>query len=744
MPVMPTKFALFVLFAATALAADLPSSRLLRQPDVSARQIAFVYGGDVWTATRSGTEPRRLTRTPEAESSPRFSPDGRQIAFARTGDVYVMPATGGVERRLTWHPQSDRAVGWTPDGRKLIVNSDRWRGSHDVSPHVFLLDADGGWPEPLPVPRATHATFAPDGRRFAYGPNPEFTLFASWKGYRGGSLGYVATFDPASKAYTELPRGNWNDVTPMWHGDSIYFLSDRAGAMNLYCYALATEKTTRLTEYAEWDVKAPSAGPDSIIFENGGWLFTLDLASHAVRQIHVTLPADALPSTEQQVLWQQALEDVWRIYRDKAFSPATIWNEIKPRYVELMKSAAHWSDADYVMKEMTGEASQSHIFLARSESAARAPRAGLLGADFRVENGRYRITRIYPGDPAVEKERGPLGAPGAGVREGDYLLAVNGQEIHGSSDLCAHLVGLANTEARLSIADSPSGARREVTVRPVANESELRYQEWMRRNRARVAEATGGRVSYVHVADVDQGGVEKFRQDLRPLRGKAAALIIDERSNTGGTQTLDIIDLVERKPVRMMYEQRGPVPPFISPFIDGPKVMIANELAASGGDELAYYFKFLKLGLLVGTRTTGAMHRRRQPVSDHRRLEHEGSPVGLLLTGDRRVDARKSRRRAGLQSRTDAGLLCRGPRSATGEGDRSGFGGSQDLQEATARSPAVPSGQIGADHDIVRLSAAAVCPGAGRARPGRRMSRRLRRRAVRDSESPKTSPMARR
>ena len=604
---MQKNFALFILVAARVLATDLADSRLLRQPGISARQIAFIYAGDIWTATRSGAEPRRLTHTPDVESSPRFSPDGNQIAFTRNGDVYLMPALGGAERRLTWHPQYDGAIGWTPDGGKLIIHSERWKGAYDVSPHVFLLSADGGWPEPLPVPRATHASFASDGRRFAYGPNFEFALFHSWKRYRGGSLGYIATFDPASNAYAELPRGGWNDVTPMWHGDSIYFLSDRDGTMNLYCYALASRKTVKLTDYTEWDVKAPSAGPDSIIFENGGWLFTLDFASHAVRQLHVALPAEALPTSEQQALWRQAIEDAWRIYRDNAFSPAAIWKEIKPRYVELMKSAAHWSDAEYVMKEMTGEAQQSHIFLRRSESAAPSPKTGLLGADFRVENGRYRITRIYAGTAAAEKERGPLGAPGVNVREGDYLLAVNGKELPGSSDLCGHFVGLANTEVRLTLADSPSGARREVTVKPVADESGLRYQEWVRRNHARVAEATGGRVGYLHVGNVDKSGVEKFRQDWRPLRGKVAAVIIDERNNTGGTQPLDVLDWVERKPTRMIYEQRGPVPPFISPFLDGPKVMLANELSVSGGDELAYYFKFLKLGPLVGTRSTGGM-----------------------------------------------------------------------------------------------------------------------------------------
>src|SRR5690349_6079942 len=135
---MHNNFAVLVLFATATPAVDVSSSRLLRQPDISARQIAFIYGGDVWNASRSGAEPRRLTNTPEAESSPRFSPDRRQIAFTRDGDVYVVPSGGGTERRLTWHPREDSVVGWTPDGRKLIVYSERWRGSFDASPHVFL------------------------------------------------------------------------------------------------------------------------------------------------------------------------------------------------------------------------------------------------------------------------------------------------------------------------------------------------------------------------------------------------------------------------------------------------------------------------------------------------------------------------------------------------------------------------------------------------------------------------------
>ena len=283
---------------ASTLSADGPSgARLMRQPDISRHRIAFIYAGDLWTAARSGGPAHRLTTTAEVESFPKFSPDGKWIAFTRHGDIYVIPAEGGEERRLTWHPSNDRVAGWTPDGRKLLVHSDRLRGALTQFPRLFLLPLEGGTPEPLPMPRATHGSFSPDGGRIAYGPNPEVVLWMPWKRYRGGSLGYVAIYDLERKRYEELPRVAANDVCPMWHGGAIYFASDRDRIMNLYRYDLASKRTERLTQYTEWDVKNPSLGPDAIVYENGGWLYSLDLSNHSIRQIPVSLPPEALPGT---------------------------------------------------------------------------------------------------------------------------------------------------------------------------------------------------------------------------------------------------------------------------------------------------------------------------------------------------------------------------------------------------------------------------------------------------------------
>ncbi|MFI5183555.1 MAG: PDZ domain-containing protein [Vicinamibacteria bacterium] len=589
---------------ASALSPDARSgARLLRQPDISRRRIAFIYAGDLWIAPRSGGPAHRLTTTAEAESFPKFSPDGQWIAFARHGDIYVVPAEGGEERRLTWHPSNDRVAGWTPDGQKLLVHSDRLRGALTQFPRLFLLPLAGGTPEPLPMPRATQGSFSPDGRRIAYGPNPEVVLWMPWKRYRGGSLGYVAIYDLEQRRYEELPRVAANDVCPMWHGGAIYFASDRDRIMNLYRYDSVSKRTERLTQYTEWDVKNPSLGPDAIVYENGGWLYSLDLSDHSIRQIPVSLPPETLPGTEERAKWRQALDDVWRTYRDHAFSPAPGWDRAKPRYEVLMDSAAHSSDAEYVLREFLGEASQSHIILEKSEEAEGAT-PGLLGADFRVEGGHYRIEKIYRGEESDAKKDWPLAAPGLNVSEGDYLIAAGGKPIPVGVDLCAAFEGLAGKEVKLTVNKTPSQEGSwEIVVRTISGEASLRYTDWVRSNRARAAEATDGKVGYIHLMNADD--VAGFKREWSRERGHAA-MIIDIRNNVGGGGADEIIDWIGREPVSVMYDRRGRVPP-AGHFLDGPKVMITDEKAVSGGDQLALLFKRARVGPIVGNRTLGGM-----------------------------------------------------------------------------------------------------------------------------------------
>lgn len=602
---MPTPIAFIFLLLFSFHASAQPGSRLLREPDISSDRIAFIHGGDLWTAARSGGPARRLTSTEESEGAPKFSPNGEWIAFSRGNDLYEIPAAGGEERRLTWYPATNRVVGWTPDGSKLLIHSDRLRGSHTQSPHLFLLPLAGGLPEPLPIPRATHGSFSEDGQSIAYGPNPEIVLWTPFKGYRGGALGFIATYDLKKNRYSELPRTNANDVFPMWHGNAIYFVSDRGGVMNLYRYDRASKHTAQLTNYTEWDVKNPSLGKDAIIYENGGWLYTLDLNSGTTSQVEVTLPEEALPKAEIRRKWQGALDDAWRIYGEHAFRPGAKWLTVKSRYEELVGWATDASDASYVIREMLGEAGQSHITFGFSGDGNRGPGIGLLGADFDVKDGFYRIAKIYRGDESDAKQRGPLAA--AGVNAGDFLLSVNGQPLSATREIYAAFEGLTGKETRLMVNSVPSAdGAHEVEVVPIGNERALRFAAWVRSNRARVAEATGGRIGYIHIADVDDEGVAAFGNAWQSERDHAEAVIVDVRNCNGGIHPEEIFDVLAAKPTLRMYDWRGRVPPF-GTFLDGPKVMIANDQSVSGCDELPLFFKQARVGPLVGTRTFGAI-----------------------------------------------------------------------------------------------------------------------------------------
>ncbi len=287
---------LAVLLVPTWAAADEPTL-LLRQPTVSADHVAFTYAGDLWIADRDGGHPRRLTIHAGLERDPHLSPDGSQVAF--TGeydgnvDVYVVPVEGGQPTRLTYHPWADSARGWTPDGGAVLFRSARLGTHHHRSGRLFTVAAAGGWPEPLPMPHAERGTISPDGTRVAYTPFRE--AFATWKRYRGGRTTPVWIFDLASRETFEVPHENASDASPVWIGDSVYFLSDRAGTMNVFGAEL-DGAVRQLTTHDDLDVRSLAAGGGVLVYEQAGRIHELDPGSGDSRALAITIAPD-LPST---------------------------------------------------------------------------------------------------------------------------------------------------------------------------------------------------------------------------------------------------------------------------------------------------------------------------------------------------------------------------------------------------------------------------------------------------------------
>jgi tricorn protease len=284
--------AMACLMTLPARAADQPPdgpTRLLRFADISKDRVVFAYAGDLWIASREGGAARRLTSHIGDEVFPKFSPDGKWIAF--TGeyegnpDVYVVSAEGGEPKRLTYHPSNDIVLGWTPDGKNILFRSDRYAAPPGRYSQLFLVSPQGGTPKRLQVPRADLTSFSPDGNKIAYLETSQ--EFRTWKRYRGGWSLPIAIFDLKNNTYEELPKTSGMDLFPMWHGNAIYFISDRDSVMNLYSYDLGTKQTKKLTDYKEYDIKWPSLGPDAIVYENGGLLYEFNLASGKASNIPI-------------------------------------------------------------------------------------------------------------------------------------------------------------------------------------------------------------------------------------------------------------------------------------------------------------------------------------------------------------------------------------------------------------------------------------------------------------------------
>jgi tricorn protease len=295
-----------VMGCAMASAQEMQEGRLMRFPDIYKDKVAFVYGGDLWLASTSGGVARRITSHPGRELFPKFSPDGKWIAFTGQYDgnfnVYVIPSDGGQPKQLTFYqggaqPLTDRmgihneVINWTPDSKRIVFLSRR-DASNGWIKRPFTVSIDGGLPEPLPMDQGGLLSYSPDGSKIAY--NMIFRNFRTWKRYTGGLAQAITIYDLKHNSSEDLPHTDYTDTFPMWHGNVIYFSSDRGPEhhLNLYSYDLGSKQVTQLTNFTDWDVMWPSLGPDAIVFENAGYLYTYDFQSKQPKKLSISLPSD--------------------------------------------------------------------------------------------------------------------------------------------------------------------------------------------------------------------------------------------------------------------------------------------------------------------------------------------------------------------------------------------------------------------------------------------------------------------
>lgn len=407
----------------------------------------------------------------------------------------------------------------------------------------------------------------------------------------------------------KLGPGNYGQLGA--NATHVFYLSSTGGGQELKAYDLATEKEETVLKGAQ--SYALSDSGEKLAFRVGQGLGiadakpgqdagkTLDLAKFELR-------------IDPAIEWQQMYVDTWRILRDWFYDEGVHgndWDAIRAKYEPLVKQVAHREDLDYLLHELAGELNAGHVYVERGPnrpSPVTRREGGLLGAEIvATDYGFFRIEKIYAGQNWSDEFRSPLTAAGVQARPGDFIVAVDGVSTRTVQNFYALLENKGNRVVELQLNNRPDleGARL-VRVRTITGETGLRYLDWIESRRQLVDKLSGGRIGYVHLPNTAVEGNRELLKQMLWQTGKEA-LIIDDRYNGGGFIPDRMIEILARRPLN--YWKRRGLDPQATPLFshDGPKAMLINGLSSSGGDALPYYFRKLKLGPLIGTRTWGGL-----------------------------------------------------------------------------------------------------------------------------------------
>jgi len=596
------------------------------------KRIAFGdKDGKLYVLTLDDKKVTQVTQNPrERAREYTWSQDGGHLAFIMDNpnnfsSIYIWSVADGQVHRVTSDLFDAAQPSWDPDGNYLYYLSVRnfapqlsqiefnYATNRGASIFALTLRKDGKNPFP---PESDEVTISKEGEKPAAGDKEKPEDKKEQKKKESIRIDFDGLSDrvtrvpvepdnyfglAATKEYLIYARGG----APFYGRESyppaalvLFSFKDRKEntlAEGIRGYAVSDDGKKILVRH-EHDFKLYDAKPEG--------------KSSAKPVSTANLMVDRVPQQE----WVEIFDEVWRRYRDFFYVKnmhGYDWEGLRAQYRPLVDYVAHRSDLNYVLGEMVAELSVSHAYLDGGDfEIPKRPQVALPGARFKLDaaSGRFQVSRIYRGQNEEELYRSPLTEVGVDVKEGDYVLAIDGKELTASDNPYKFLLNKANRPVQLTVNAKPTfdGAR-QTSYRPITAERNLIYLDWVTRNREAVSKATGGRVGYIHIPDMGEAGIREFIKYYYPQIRKEA-LIVDVRGNGGGNVSQMLIERLRRELLGTEFDridqQTGTYPDAV---FYGPKVCLINETSASDGDIFPYMFRQAGLGPLIGKRTWGGV-----------------------------------------------------------------------------------------------------------------------------------------
>lgn len=409
----------------------------------------------------------------------------------------------------------------------------------------------------------------------------------------------------------DLPARNYSGLSKAAKGFVFVMepIENKEG-LRLHLYDTKKQKAIEFTDGID-GLQSSDDGEFALIHH--GTSFSINPTTAAIKKGDGVINTDVKLKVNPQEEYQQIFKEGWRFMRDFLYVDnvhGAPWDDIYAWYSPWLKDVRHRTDLNYVVDIMSGEVAIGHSYVSGGDlpDTKRIP-VGLLGVDLTKDSNGYIISKIYSGERWNPDIQSPLGFPGIEVNEGDYLLSINGKELNADTNPYQLLEQTAGREIRIEVGNKANSKdRKQALVKPVSSERNLRYIDWVEGNRRRVDELSNGSLAYVYIPNTSPAGFVSFNRYLFSQQDKKG-VVLDERNNGGGSAADYMIDILKREPFGYFNSKANDNRPWTTPMagIYGPKVMIINERAGSGGDLLPYMFKLQGLGPLVGTRTWGGL-----------------------------------------------------------------------------------------------------------------------------------------